>query len=140
MKKREITMTITQFLDYKNGSISLCEINEINKSLCKMSRKGYKILVTSVATILFILVRYNPVFAEGLVQVDKMGNQLLGIAQQVCYWICLIMGIKEIITELLKGDAIHNPSDIMRAIIKYAIAFASVYFMPYLFDMIKTMF
>ncbi|CUP75158.1 hypothetical protein [Clostridium baratii] len=137
MRKKEITMTIKEFMNYTNGDIDLYKIDKL---VCNMNKTNYKILVTAVATTLFILTKYNPVFAEGIAQVDKVGNQLLGIAQQVCYWICLIMGIKEIITELLKGDAIHNPSDIMRAIIKYAIAFASVYFMPYLFDMIKTMF
>ena len=71
-----------------------------------------------------------------LSQVDVAGSSLLYIVQKFGYWSCIILCIIEIVKCLASKDA----NSITRAITKYVIAFGAVYFMPWLFDIIKSLF
>ena len=71
-----------------------------------------------------------------LSKVDVAGSTLLGICRSFGYWVCLIMCIIEIIKSLTQGDT----KGIGRIVAKYVIGFATFYFLPWIFDLIKTMF
>lgn len=142
----DVSMTYKQYKAYSKGEVSLADIKFINsfdKAIPKLLNDPImeRCIVISVAySMYYITSPIKVAAAEGLEAVDSVGFKILSIAQKVCYWVCLTMGIKDIIQELMKNDILHNPGDIVRVIIKYSLAFASVYVMPELFDLIKASF
>lgn len=141
LENTKTSMSFNQYKLYKDGQLSLADIKFINrfdKQLGEISPEIYKGVVIGIATVMFYS---NTVYAaDGLEKIDSVGSSILTIAQKICYWVCLIMGVTDVMKELFKGDVIHNYQDIGKVIIKYILAFASVYFMPYAFDTIKDLF
>lgn len=68
--------------------------------------------------------------------IDKAGGILLGLVQNFGYWVCLIMCAVEVIRTLMQGDT----KSIGKVVAKYVTGFATFYFLPWLFDIIKTCF
>ncbi|KEI18236.1 hypothetical protein [Clostridium haemolyticum] len=69
-------------------------------------------------------------------KIDQAGNTILGICRTIGYWTCIIMCITSIIKELLQGDT----KSIAKIITKYALAFSSLYLLPWILDIIKDIF
>lgn len=69
-------------------------------------------------------------------KIDKAGSTILGICRTIGYWACLISCICEIIKSLMQGDT----KSIAKIMMKYALAFAALYFFPWLLDIIKDIF
>lgn len=138
---KDVTMTLKQFMELQRKEKDLIDIRIENKNLLIIDPKVEKFIVFGVACTMFLITNTKTAYAsEAIPAIDTIGNRLLGIAQQVGYWLCLVLCIKEILTEILQGNAITNPSDLAKPIVKYCIAFASIYFMPSLFDWIKEVF
>lgn len=138
---KEVTMTIKQFMELQRKEKDIIDIRIENNNLMAIDPKIEKWIVFGIACTMFCITNTKTAYASAnLPQIDTIGNKLLGIAQQVGYWLCLILCIKEILTEILQGNAITNPSDIAKPVVKYALAFASIYFMPSLFNWIKEVF
>jgi hypothetical protein len=70
------------------------------------------------------------------VKITEAGNTILDICREIGYWACLIMCILEIIKSLLQGDT----KGISKIIAKYLLGFGALYLMPWLFDLIKSIF
>lgn len=131
-RNKEITMTINEFLEYT-------ETNQLERMCRKiLNNNNMRKIVVLLLAIGFILID-QPVFATpNLSGVDKLGSIFLSILQRGGYWICLIMGIKDIICALVKGG--DNFKEIGKVIMTYVVAFASLYMLPYLFDLAKSCF
>lgn len=69
-------------------------------------------------------------------KIDLAGFTILGICRRIGYWACIIMCVVEIIKALMHGDS----KSITKIIAKYALGFGTLYFVPWLFDLIKTIF
>ena len=69
-------------------------------------------------------------------KIDKLGFTLLGFCRTIGYWACIIMCSIEIIKALMQGDT----KGISSIISKYILGFAALYFLPWIFDIIKTAF
>ena len=69
-------------------------------------------------------------------KIDKAGSTILSICRSIGYWACLISCIIEIIKSLMQGDT----KSIAKIMMKYALAFAALYFFPWLLDIIKDIF
>lgn len=94
-----------------------------------------KLAVFTLGSLLYC----NKVIAEGIdasSKIDAAGWKILDIARSIGYWICLVMCITEIIKTIMEGNA-KNISKIM---MKYALAFAALYFFPWILDLIKEIF
>ncbi|BDR77058.1 hypothetical protein [Clostridium tetani] len=105
-----------------------CKTNNNNKS------KGIFILTIER------LLSFRNVTAATDVAVDtkinSAGGALLSVVRSFGYWICLIMCGLEIIKSLMQGDT----RSISKIIIKYILGFSALYFLPWLFDLIREVF
>lgn len=73
---------------------------------------------------------------QALGKVDQAGVTLLTIVRKIGYWICIIMAIVEILRCLSNGDT----KEIGKIVVKYLMAFAACYLIPWLFDLIAAIF
>lgn len=71
-----------------------------------------------------------------LTPINKAGEALLSIAQEIGNWVFLIMALTEILRSVVNGDT----KNVLNIICKYLVAYGSFYFLPYLFKLIRPMF
>lgn len=136
----EVTLTYNQYLAYKNNDLSLVDIKFINhfdKELGVISKNPqiYKFIVGGCA---FIMASSSsiPVYAEGnLSTIPALGLRIYTIIQEAMKWICLIKASVDIGREISRGG--DNGSNIVRIILKYLMAFAALYLLPELFNIIE---
>lgn len=74
--------------------------------------------------------------SNGIGAIDKAGSMLLSICKRFGYWIALIMCVVEIIKSLMQNDT----KSISKIVVKYVIAYASFYFLPWIFTLIEECF
>ena len=129
---KEKTYTIGEFLDYLNSKEAK-HIEEVGIML--RNPRTNKLLVTITAC----LMHYVPAFADTAIATSKIsaaGTQIFSICQEASYWLCLISCGIEIAKCIVTGDS----KSISKVIPKYIIGFAGIYFLPWIFDLIKGIF
>ena len=139
----EVTLTYNQYLAYKSNKLSLADIKFINsfdKELSDISKnpKVYRLIVGGCA---FIMASTSslPVYADGgLGAIPSLGLKIYTIIQEAMKWICLVKAAIDIGREISRGG--DNGSNIVRIILKYLMAFAALYLLPELFDIIENNF
>lgn len=164
---KEVTYTFTEFLDrleakdptkYTRGERRIKEYAAecgtvltiprdylpekyfIQSELRKVMRSETltKIAVLGAAIMLF-KANTNMVYAAGNYQagLDNMLYRVLEVARALGKGICVVLAIKEIITEAMRGGGFK---EIGLIFIKFAVILASLYFIPAFYDEIPTMF
>lgn len=68
--------------------------------------------------------------------INKAGGTLLTLVQNFGYWGCILCCALEVLKDLMA----QNTRDIGKTIGKYAVAFGTFYFLPWVFDIIKSCF
>lgn len=134
------TMSFEQFKDYKNGNKSLLDINLENNVYKHIDKvlEDKRILGLSTFVVANLMYCEKAIASTNvdLSRVDEAGKSLLYIVQTFGYWSCILLCIIEIVKCLASKDT----GNVTRTITKYVIAFGAVYFMPWLFDIIKSLF
>ena len=106
------------------------KVEEIAKYINSNERLR-KMAVFSLGSLLYCQsVIANPI------KVNAAGNKLLGIVQSLAYWTALIMCSTEIMKNIMQGD--HK--SVSKSILKYSLAYGSLYLLPWIFDLIKEIF
>ena len=91
-------------------------------------------LVTIMST---TLVFYSyPSLAQDLAKLDQAGVKILNIVQKIGYWIILVKATKDVITSLLNGAN----NDISGIVIKYVIAYGSLFALPWMLTLVEGIF
>ncbi|NFO89030.1 hypothetical protein FDC58_16850 [Clostridium botulinum] len=140
---KEITMTFNQFFEMERGILSLDEIVQANNletiagEILKNNRLR-RCAVTFIALVNSAL----PVFAEepdatiAVANIHRATNTLLDVLQEGIYSLCILGCVMEI------GKAIvgRRKESIPNIIFKYILAFGAIYFLPWIFDLIKLIF
>ena len=145
----EVTFTQEQFRGYRNGELTLedvYKINLVNKEIGKLNKVAYNSLLFLVAGTVGTIEAYKkmntsiPVFNNTLMvgnpigAIDTLGNTFLGIFQGLGRWVTLIMAFIEIVKAVMKGSS--STSEIFGIIFKYVIIFATMFLLPYFFDVV----
>lgn len=145
LTNRQITFNAEQWRAYKNGILTLDDIYKINlvdKEISKLNKTAYNVLAFMVAGVVGVIEAYqntltvqvsNPIGA-----IDTLGNTFLGIFQGLGRWIVLIMAFIEIVKAVMKGSS--STSEIFGIIFKYVIIFATMFLLPYFFDVVASAF
>lgn len=145
LTNREITFNKEQWKAYKEGILTLEDVYKINlvdKEIGKLNKTAYNLLAFMVAGLVGGIEAYkntltvqvsNPVGA-----IDTLGNTFLNIFQGLGRCVTLIMAFIEIIKSIMKGST--NTSEIFGIIFKYVIVFATMYLLPYFFDVVASAF
>lgn len=139
----QVVMNREQFLMYKHGGMSLAEIKfigEVEESLFNRieTDKIFKNNIILGMACLLTALNTNIVFAaaatDPIKTMNDLGNKILTIVQTAGYWLCLIMCGVCVIRAIIGGK---DKKAIGEIILGFLIAFAALYMMPWLFDMIK---
>lgn len=137
----KMAMTIHQFCQFERGELTLEQIRKSNEleAIAKHIRSNKrleKMFTFVMGSLMFF--QDNSVLAagNGVKGIDPLGFKLLGIFRSFAYWICIIMCIVEICKSLLQGDS----KSIGKIVVKYVLAFAAIYLVPWLFDVIRDSF
>lgn len=124
-KLKIIRMSIPEFYAYERNK---CDI-EFN------TERLEKLIIFTVASIGFL---QKNVSAAGnpLEKIDEAGLVFFGIIKKMSYWLCLIGCVLEILKIVMNGQS----KDVGRIIIKYLLIFSTLYIVPWMFDLIMTIF
>lgn len=111
-------------------------INYIDKSICiiKKNKKKYIILVSLIA--LTVDLSTITIFADNLNAIDEAGTQILELMRKVGYWVTLVLCSKDVIKHSMRGHV----ESIGSVVAMYGMAFGTLYFLPWIFDLIKGIF
>lgn len=137
-------MTFSQYRAYKNGEKTLREIKRERNEMGKLediateiveNPRLKRLVVFTVASLNYA----SEVLAdtsEAYAKIDRGGILILGLIQTVAYWLCIISCIMEILKTVMNGST----KDVGKIMLKYILIFASVYLMPWAFNLIKDIF
>lgn len=129
---KELTMSIPEFMKIQRGELTYKDLESLDKEI-----GSNKVLRSATTLLLALTVDFKTAYAApNMAAAAKLGGTFLGLVRGFGYWICVVMCIVEIIRNLLQGDT----KGIGKIVVKYLIAFASFYFVPYLFDVVKDAF
>ncbi|WP_238886363.1 hypothetical protein [Clostridium sp. YIM B02551] len=123
------TMTISEFLNMQD------ETNERRLEILASKIRKNKQLERFTVTLMACCLYAQKVLAaeDG---VDRLGNKLLFLLRKWAKWILLIMCVLECIKAGVNGDS----KNILKIIMKYVLLYASLFLVPYLFDVIAESF
>ncbi|OPX47856.1 hypothetical protein [Clostridium thermobutyricum] len=136
---RNKVMTIQEFLDYANMSKKERFINEIINEF--KYNKQLKIACTFGLAIALILISNTTAHAAEVNTggIDKLGNTLLYLVRKSGRWVCLVLGLINVIKVGLSGGN-EKAGDVVKVLGKYILIYATLYFFPYVLDLIEDCF
>lgn len=105
-----------------------------NKFIGSLSKRLYKVLVFTIASIGLTTKRAYANIDDGLTRTDMFGQELLTIIQRVGFWIAVLGCLIEILVSVFKKGGGHK--EIINIIFKWLLIFASFYIVPALFKYI----
>ena len=74
--------------------------------------------------------------APGVAAIDAAGQKILDLIRRVGYWIAIILCSKDVLKHCMRGHV----ESIGSVIALYGMSFGVLYFLPWLFDLIKSIF
>jgi len=138
----EVGMTFEQYRAYRNGELNLAEIkmiNDLDFEIGRLNPNTYKCLTIILGILLGVLLGNSQIaYATGTEPINALGRKFLDIVRVGMYWVCLIKGCLEVGKEVTRGG--DNMGNIGKIIIKYVLAFATLYIMPWAFDTVQETF
>ncbi|HJG96959.1 MAG TPA: hypothetical protein K8V90_07665 [Romboutsia timonensis] len=113
-------------------------IKMLDKSIehIKKNKKKYMTLVILIALTVNLSCINAFAVAPGAAAIDAAGQKILDLVRKVGYWIGVILCSKDVLKHCMRG---HLDS-IGSVIAMYGMSFGALYFLPWLFDLIKNIF
>ena len=131
----KITLNHEEFLQYKYNKKSILSI-KANKVLKNKLFKESALLIGSTTAILIL--KTNGCYAMAdMTKIDVAGNMFLEIVKHAGYWIILIVAICNVIKT---ATTTNNNSDIFKVIAKYILIYATLFILPWAFDLVEGVF
>ncbi|MDY3960962.1 hypothetical protein [Romboutsia timonensis] len=132
IKKYKVeSYTISEFLNKEDISYLDRAIKHI-----KRNKNKYMLLVTIVALTIDLTAVSSFALAPGTEAINVAGEKILGLIRDIGYWVAIILCSKDVLKHLMRG---HMES-IGSIIAIYGLSFGVLYFLPWLFDLIKSIF
>ena len=129
--RRYEVYTVQEFLNKE-------DISKLDRAIdhIKRNKRKYRLLVTVIA----LTINLSPVssfaLTPGVAAIDIAGRKILDLIRTVGYWVAIILCSKDVLKHLMRG---HTES-IGSVIAIYGLSFGVLYFLPWLFDLIKSIF
>ena len=124
---------------YKFNEFSIRkEISKLDKAIghVKRNKKKYMLLVSIIALTIDLTTVSSFALAPGTEAINVAGEKILGLIRDIGYWVAIILCSKDVLKHLMRG---HMES-IGSIIAIYGLSFGVLYFLPWLFDLIKSIF
>ena len=93
-------------------------------------------LVTIIALTVDLTTISSFALAPGLNAIDAAGAKILELIRRVGYWVGIILCSKDVIKHVSRG----HMEDIGGLVALYGLGYGILYFLPWLFDLIKSIF
>ena len=129
--RRYEVYTVQEFLNKE-------DISRLDKAIdhIKRNKRKYRLLVTIMALTINLSTVSSFALAPGTEAINVAGEKILGLIRDVGYWVAIILCSKDVLKHLMRG---HMES-IGSIIAIYGLSFGVLYFLPWLFDLIKSIF
>lgn len=129
---------------YKVESYTICEflnmehVSYLDKVIdhIKRNKKKYMLLVTIIALTIDLSTITSFALTPGVAAIDAAGQKILDLIRRVGYWIAIILCSKDVLKHCMRGHV----ESIGSVIAMYGLSFGVLYFLPWLFDLIKSIF
>ena len=132
IKKYKVeSYTIREFLNMEHVSYLDKVIDHI-----KRNKKKYMLLVTIIALTIDLSTITSFALTPGVAAIDAAGQKVLDLIRRVGYWIAIILCSKDVLKHCMRGHV----ESIGSVIAMYGLSFGVLYFLPWLFDLIKSIF
>ena len=130
IKKYEV-YTVQEFLNKE-------DISYLDKAIdhLKRNKRKYRLLVTVIALTINLSTVSSFALAPGAAAIDAAGQKILDLIRRVGYWIAIILCSKDVLKHCMRGHV----ESIGSVIALYGMSFGVLYFLPWLFDLIKSIF
>ncbi len=120
----------------KLGRIEVCYIAPTNRkqvrgNYYKFTQRASALITVCIANIQ-VCMAYSTDTVDPLERMDTGGQKLLEVGQRIGYWVCILMCIFEIIKKIKDGDT----NAIWGILMKYGIAYGSLFGVKWVLDMI----
>ncbi len=94
------------------------------------------LLVTIIALTIDLTTILSFASTPGLEAIDTAGQTILDLIRKVGYWVGVVLCAKDILKNLMRGHL----EEIGSVIAIYGVSFGVLYFLPWLFDLIQSIF
>ena len=132
IKKYKVkSYTVQEFLNREEVSYLDKVIDHI-----KRNKKKYMLLVTIIALTIDLSTITSFALTPGVAAIDAAGQKILDLIRRVGYWIAIILCSKDVLKHCMRGHV----ESIGSVIAMYGLSFGVLYFLPWLFDLIKSIF
>ena len=132
IKKYKVeSYTVQEFLNREDISYLDKVIDHI-----KRNKKKYMLLVTIIALTIDLSKFSSFALTPGVQAIDAAGQKILDLIRRVGYWIAIILCSKDVLKHCMRGHV----ESIGSVIALYGMSFGVLYFLPWLFDLIKSIF
>ena len=132
IKKYKVeSYTVQEFLNREDISYLDKVIDHI-----KRNKKKYMLLVTIIALTIDLSKFSSFALTPGVAAIDAAGQKILDLIRRVGYWIAIILCSKDVLKHCMRGHV----ESIGSVIAMYGLSFGVLYFLPWLFDLIKSIF
>ena len=130
IKKYEV-YTVQEFLNKE-------DISYLDKAIdhLKRNKRKYRLLVTVIALTINLSTVSSFALTPGVTAIDVAGQKILDLIRRVGYWIAIILCSKDVLKHCMRGHV----ESIGSVIALYGMSFGVLYFLPWLFDLIKSIF
>ena len=114
------------------------ELSKLDRAIdhIKRNKRKYMVLVTIIALTVDLTTISSFALGPGLGAIDAAGGKILELIRRVGYWVAIILCSKDVLKHLSRG---HMDS-IGGLVAMYGIGYGILYFLPWLFDLIKSIF
>lgn len=134
--KKDIIMTIPQFLAVQRGEMTYKDLEtETFAAKIMKNPRLIKCFTVSIALMNTLNVAYAN-SGDISTKINVTGNMILTLMQSIARWVCIIMCLVEITKALGNGTT----KDIGKILLKYTLAYATTFLLPFLFDSIEQIF
>ena len=127
----KFTLNHEEFLQYKYNNKSLLSLKL--KRLFENELFKKSLISIGESSIMIILNANNCYAIADMSKIDVAGNMFLEIVKHAGYWIILIVAICNVIKT---ATTTNNNSDIFKVIAKYILIYATLFILPWAFDLV----
>ena len=131
----KFTLNHEEFLQYKYNNKSLLSLKL--KRLFENELFKKSLISIGESSIMIILNANNCYAVADMSKIDVAGNMFLDIVKHAGYWIILIVAICNVIKT---ATTTNNNSDIFKVIAKYILIYATLFILPWAFDLVEGVF
>ena len=131
----KFTLNHEEFLQYKYNNKSLLSLKF--KRLFENELLKKSLISIGESSIMIILNANNCYAIADMSKIDVAGNMFLEIVKHAGYWIILIVAICNVIKT---ATTTNNNSDIFKVIVKYILIYATLFILPWGFDLVEGVF